>query len=260
MFNFFGREIPVYGFMGIIGVTLGIVFLVVVCKLKKRSADDSLYVLVWGAVGAMVGAKILYIIVDFKSVVSLFRQYPDQIFMVIRAVLSSGFVFYGGLGGALLGVFLASRYFELKVLEQMNICIPAMPLAHGFGRIGCHLLGCCHGMEYHGPFSVVYHNSPVAPLEVELFPVQLLESIFDFALFAVFVVLLIMKKYENRFIYIYLAAYSIARFILEFFRGDSIRGKFIGISTSQWISIAIWITLITMYIYKKHHDVTCRTS
>ena len=38
---------------------------------------------------------------------------------------------------------------------------------------------------------------------------------------------------------VYLIVYSIMRFCLEFVRGDAIRGGFLGLSTSQWISIVL---------------------
>nr|WP_325305722.1 hypothetical protein [uncultured Oscillibacter sp.] len=37
------------------------------------------------------------------------------------------------------------------------------------------------------------------------------------------------------------------RFVIEFFRGDEIRGIFFGLSTSQWISF-----MIVLYYTKKH--------
>ncbi|MEE0999167.1 MAG: prolipoprotein diacylglyceryl transferase family protein, partial [Treponemataceae bacterium] len=51
--------------------------------------------------------------------------------------------------------------------------------------------------------------------------------------------------------YLYIVCYSILRFILEFYRGDSVRGLFGGISTSQIISIILFVLAITTYFIKK---------
>ena len=55
---------------------------------------------------------------------------------------------------------------------------------------------------------------------------------------------------------VYLFMYSIARFVLEFFRGDKERGGVLGISTSQIISLIIIIALavyLTIQFRKKKH-------
>ncbi|MGN0675322.1 MAG: prolipoprotein diacylglyceryl transferase family protein, partial [Oscillospiraceae bacterium] len=49
---------------------------------------------------------------------------------------------------------------------------------------------------------------------------------------------------------IYLACYSVMRFTLEFFRGDIIRGKAMGISTSQWISVFVFAAGIILIVQK----------
>jgi phosphatidylglycerol:prolipoprotein diacylglycerol transferase len=44
--------------------------------------------------------------------------------------------------------------------------------------------------------------------------------------------------------------YPVVRFADEFFRGDTYRGFFLGLSTSQWISIMVFVFSITMLIIK----------
>ena len=45
--------------------------------------------------------------------------------------------------------------------------------------------------------------------------------------------------------------YAICRFVLEFFRGDAIRGIWWGISTSQIISVLILLALLIRFIFKR---------
>ncbi|MBQ3938753.1 MAG: prolipoprotein diacylglyceryl transferase, partial [Clostridia bacterium] len=58
-------------------------------------------------------------------------------------------------------------------------------------------------------------------------------------------------------LFLYMLLYGIERFILEYFRYDEIRGIFLGLSTSQWISIAMVvggvIGFILLYRYEKKH-------
>ena len=69
---------------------------------------------------------------------------------------------------------------------------------------------------------------------------QLIESLFEFIMF---IILLIFINRNNMIdgVTEYLIAYGVFRFMIEFFRGDSIRGIFCGLSTSQWISAIIVI-------------------
>ncbi len=247
-------EIPVYGLLGALGVLLGILYLFLYCRNRKKSFEDTIYVYMWAAVSAIIGAKLLYLLIESKHIFLLLKLYPDLKRDIFVSYISGGFVFYGGLIGAIAGVILSSKYFSLSAKEQLNILIPTMPLIHGFGRLGCHIVGCCYGMEYSGHLSVTYTSSEFAPNNVSLFPVQLTESLFDFTLFFVFVILVLIKKYEDKFIYIYLVSYSIVRFTLEFLRGDAYRGSFLNISVSQWISIFIWIACIASYISPRLKD------
>ncbi len=46
---------------------------------------------------------------------------------------------------------------------------------------------------------------------------------------------------------LYLGTYSVLRFVLEFFRGDAIRGAWMGLSTSQWISLGVVGVLFVLW-------------
>ena len=47
---------------------------------------------------------------------------------------------------------------------------------------------------------------------------------------------------------VYLAVYAGIRFVLEFARGDEIRGIYGMFSTSQWISLSILISLAALFL------------
>ena len=92
------------------------------------------------------------------------------------------------------------------------------------------------------PFGFVYTNS-LAPEAngVSRFPVQLVEAAANFLLAICMLWLFHKKKLKKgRLILVYGLSYPVIRFILEFWRGDQIRGIFFGLSTSQWISLAVF--------------------
>ena len=58
-------------------------------------------------------------------------------------------------------------------------------------------------------------------------------------------------KCKNKLVFVYMLLYSVVRFSVEFLRGDTIRGVYFGISTSQWISIVLFVlAIIKLFVIK----------
>ena len=185
--------------------------------------------------------NILYLAVTYtpKELLNLLARGKYQIFQ-------EGFVFYGGLIGGGLGAFLGAGTARCSGVAILEAALPAVPFAHGIGRIGCMLAGCCHGMPYSGPMAV-----PDALTGVTYFPVPLLEAVVNCLIGFYLVHLSKNGKRVNEMLWVYLISYSVARFLLEFLRGDSIRGALLGLSTSQWISAAIFFLCLLQLIIRK---------
>ncbi len=230
-----------YGLCGVSGVLAGFVYIFVLSRRDRKRMEDLIYVYVWAAVGAIAGAKILYLLVESGNIIRALDSGQTDVGALLTAIITGGFVFYGGLLGALLFAYLAARFFSLDIAETLDDLIPAMALAHAFGRIGCHLTGCCYGKEVSGFPGITYHASQYAPNGVSLFPVQITEAAGDIIIFIILIIIRIKKKDREKGSQVtaYLVMYAVMRFVLEFFRGDAARG-FIGFfSTSQWISVVI---------------------
>ena len=231
-----------YGACGVSGFLLGMLYLFFACKKYHEDFGNLVYVYVWSALGAILGAKILYLLIEIRTIVSILVTYGLTL-NGLSELLGGGFVFYGGLFGALIAAVLASNYFHLEKKHTIPILTPALPLAHAFGRIGCAMVGCCYGMEIEHGIGIIYRRSKYAPNGVKLFPVQAVEACGDLIIFCVLLKVLsktLQKKDSGGIVLqIYLACYAIMRFFLEFFRGDQIRGGLWKLSTSQWISLLI---------------------
>ena len=72
-----------------------------------------------------------------------------------------------------------------------------------------------------------------------LFPVQLLEAALNLTLFILLFCYARKKRPPLCVTTLYLCSYGIERFVLEYFRADTVRGSFLWFSTSQWISILL---------------------
>ena len=135
--------------------------------------------------------------------------------------------------------------------------MPSVALAQGFGRIGCFLSGCCYGRETNCPLSITFRESDFAPNGVPLIPTQIYSSVLDFIHFALLLYIAKHKKTDGEVAAAYLVCYSIGRFILEFFRGDLIRGSVGVLSTSQFISIFTGLAGVGMLLAEEEEK-ECR--
>ena len=146
--------------------------------------------------------------------------------------------FYGGL------IFGVGTFFALYALwarkhypgswEKILVIAPAaIALAHAIGRIGCFLAGCCYGEETDAWYGIQFETT-----DTKVIPTNLFEALFLFAL--VGVLLFLALKFRSPYgASVYLIAYGIWRFLIEYVRGDY-RGSFIpGLTPSQFWSIIL---------------------
>ncbi|MCX6581913.1 MAG: prolipoprotein diacylglyceryl transferase [Candidatus Aminicenantes bacterium] len=245
-----------YGFLLAVGVLAAILLIL---KLSKQQnidqrvmADFMFYTILIG----LLGAKIFLFVTEFK----FYSQNPGE----IKNLITSAGTFYGGLifGALFAAWFLRKHKLNFRVLGDM--VGPSLALAHFFGRMGCFFAGCCWGREAQGCSIAVEftdkHTTTGVPLNVPMYPTQLMEAILNLLNFIILMILYQKKKFHGQVFALYIFNYSIIRFIVEFFRGDDDRGYIFGgmdhpftsFSAPQLISVIGVITAIVLYkIFKK---------
>ncbi|QAA33687.1 prolipoprotein diacylglyceryl transferase [Clostridium manihotivorum] len=221
-----------YGLMIALGILAAYVLTEYRAKKLKLESEKISYLAIWGVGGGILGAKLLYYITEIKEIVANPK---------VLLNISDGFVVFGGIIGGILGGYLYCKRSNLKFLKYFDLIMPAVALAQGFGRIGCFLAGCCYGEETTSSIGVVFKQSNFAPNGVKLIPTQLISSGLDFLNFLVLLYIAKNKKVDGQVAGFYLVFYSAGRFVLEFFRGDLVRGTVGIMSTSQFISIFTFI-------------------
>lgn len=246
--NILGKTYATYGVLAFLGIAVSIFFGVFYfSKFYNIEKEDIFYCSLFGLIGIGIGAKLLYILTIIPEIIQNFNNLDLK--TLIPKLLQGGFVFYGGLVGGILGILVYSKIFKISFKKLCMILIPTVPIFHAIGRIGCLCAGCCHGIEYHGFASITFYDTPYAPTGIPLFPMQIVESICNLIIFIT--ILITYKKFKETYktISLYFILYSIVRFVLEFYRGDIARGILLGLSTSQWISIVLFIVGIILFIY-----------
>lgn len=243
--NFGAFSIHTYGLMIVLGVFVCSIFILKRAH-KIGIANEEMIVVISVTLGvALLGATFLYITVSY-SIKEIIKNILNVNFTFFK---NGGFVFYGGLTGGIIGAISAVRWQKLDIIKVEQCIVPVVPLGHAIGRVGCLFAGCCHGVEYSGPFAV---KSLLISIDKTYFPIQAVEVFVNLGIF-IFLLWYVRKKHPvYNILCVYLLFYAVLRFILEFYRSDLIRGVFWIFSTSQWISMMIFlISIFKLYIFKE---------
>ena len=194
--------------------------------------------------------------------------------------LNAGLTFYGGLlvgaGAFLLMWFVVTKPLKLsdEAKKQFpcvaNMAAVLIPMAHGFGRIGCLLGGCCYGKITNAWYGVPHYDVCIGGVcyeKANVVPIQLFEAIFLFALAGVlfWVYMRSAKRGQGRrqtpLLPVYMIAYGLWRFVVEYFRADE-RGKSLVpfLTPSQLIAVLLIIGgvvyILAWYFTRKRGKIT----
>ena len=235
-----------YGVLLAAAYLVGLKFAVARARRHGLDGDRMLDLGIYIIIAALVGAKLLLLIVDFD----LFRRQPSELWTLAR----SGGVFYGGLIAAFLIAMWYIRRHRLPVWMTTDMFAPGIALGHAIGRLGCFLAGCCFGRPTSVPWAVTFSDPFAAsnvgtPLGVPLHPTQLYESGAElFILGALLATERRGRYFPGRTFWLYVLLYSISRFVIEFYRGDE-RGMIWSMSTSQMISLVLLPLSVVMLIW-----------
>ena len=230
-------------------------------NLERENVANAFF---WILLGGIIGGRLLYVIIEWKY----FFEHPVEIIFS-----RTNLVFYGGFIGSLITGWFYTRKTKLNFFELADFFAPYLALGHAIGRVGCMLYGCCYGKMCHVPWGVRFpkwiEDGEVAGSpayldhlyqhlisrddlwSLHIHPVQLYESL---SLLLFFGLLMYIRKktfFIGQTFLIYIFGYSIIRFTMEFFRGD-FRGSWWGIvSTSQGISIIMFIAASILFFKLK---------
>lgn len=225
-----GKTIPTYSLWVLSGLSAGLLAAVLLAGKFHLRKDDTIYASLYAMMGIVAGGKIFYLLLNPVTVLTYLQHYG------IASIMRGGFVFYGGLAGGLIGTVIYCKQYRIPIAPMIALMLTVTPLIHAFGRIGCLFAGCCYGIECNTAFAVIIS-------ERALFPVQLLEASANLLLFIVLLIFVRKQVGPGCQITTYLVGYASIRFICEFFRDDPERGIWGILSTSQIISIIIFLAV-----------------
>lgn len=244
-----GYIVPKYGLCAAAGFTAAILLSIFLIKKSDASINDGFIMFGYSAAFAFICGKCTYLAVNMRQILKIFKYFD---FYDILTLIKGGFVFYGALAGFLIGAFIAGRIHNIDYSSLLNIISPAIPFFHSFGRLGCFLTGCCYGIiSENAPIGVIYFYPGHPAYGMRLIPIQLIECSINLLIVGILLYRELFLHIEKGNLKLYLVLYAAARFILEFFRGDSERGMLFYLSTSQYISLVIMGYLLFIYVKRK---------
>jgi len=183
---------------------------------ERKSLDPKLILdfALYGLLGGIIGARIYFVL--FSDPASYLIN-PWELFAVWR----------GGIGviGSLLGGSVVAIWYcwkkGISFWKFGDILVPGIALGQTVGQFACLFNGDSYGRPTDLPWSITYSDPrSLAPLNIPLHPIEIYEMVAYFLVFLV--VWKTRKKYraDGFALLTYLSVYGVARFVMEFFRGQ----------------------------------------
>lgn len=238
-------ELRWYGLMYILAFICA--YLLITARTRRKgfplSKDDAADLIFNLAIGVIIGGRLGYVL--FYNL-SYYAANPLRVF----AVWEGGMSFHGGLLGVMLAALLYCRKKKVHFSALADICIPAVPIGLGLGRIGNFINGELYGRVTDMPWGMVFPGGGDLPRH----PSQLYEAVLEGPVLFLLLWLLERRKLPQGVLFwSFIALYGSFRFLVEFFREPDLHLGFVagGFSMGQALSLPMaavgaamaWLTL-----------------
>lgn len=231
-----------YGTMIALGVVAAWLYAVRESKKFGISKETITDMILWLILAGFVGGKFFFYLEDPSYYFNDGRWYQS---------MGNGFVFYGSMLFAFPTLWWFFKKKNIPALKMIDVIAIGGALVHLFGRLGCFLAGCCHGVPTDSWWGVVFTDTAchAKPLGTPLHPTQLYSVGMLLVILSALFLVKSKRKFDGQLFPVYLMLYSVGRSIIEEFRGDEARGFIMDgwLSHSQFISIFIFAGAAFLY-------------
>ena len=178
-------------------------------------------------IGGLVGSRLDFVIQNYDDV-------KDDLFGNIFS--GAGLVWFGGLIGGAIGVFLWAWYRGFLTTALLDLASPALALGYAIGRIGCQLSGDGdYGENWDGPWAMAYADG-TEPIDETVHPTPVYETL-AMGLVAMVLWRLRFTLTNGLLFALYLVLAGGERLLVEFIRRNE--DAAIGLTTAQLFSVAM---------------------
>lgn len=200
---------------------------------------------IYSGIAGVVGAR-LWDVFFFDW--AYYSHHLSEIFYVWQGgmAIQGGIVF--GVGA---GIIYARRH-KIDILALADIVAPAIILGQAIGRCANLLNGDAFGAPTGGNFGIIYPETTLAYHTYgaqPLWPAEVWEGQIDFVIFALLLIFRAFPHAKGQAFSLYIMLYSLARFGLEFLRGDYATPVFLSFTSAQTTSLVAFILALIFFIY-----------
>lgn len=128
--NLGGTLFPTYSLLTLLGAAAAWLYFHRQLKARGENPGRTEQAFLFGVLGALVGAKFLYLLLQLPQLLQDLPLLAADPAAFSARYLSGGFVFYGGLFGALAAVWLFCRRRKVPFSQLGADLVPAVPLFH----------------------------------------------------------------------------------------------------------------------------------
>ncbi len=248
-----------YGIIIMLGAVAAAWLAAVEARRKGQSSEIVWDGLVWVLIGGIIGARIWHVLTPPASMVE--AGYTTMYYLThpldainIRA---GGLGIPGAVIGGLFALYIFTRRRKLDFGFWLDVVAPALALGQAIGRWGNFLNQELYGSPSDLPWAIEIqpeNRLPGYENQATFHPLFLYESIWNFGI--VILLLWLGRKYKDRLIngdlfLIYLIAYPMGRFALEFLRLDPAQVGGININQTLMLFVAIFATGALVWRHRK---------
>lgn len=227
-----------HGLFSAVGLGAGIWIALRLLRGGPVPEDEVMTIAFWGTIGALIGARLLHVIDQWEY----YRQQPLQILLINEG----GIAIFGAIIGGVLGGWVYARLRRLPVGLLADAAGVGLILGQAIGRIGDVINGEHHGrhLPEGTPWAVVYtHPNTLGEPGVPNHLAVGYELVWDLLVFGVLLGLWGRLPRQGMLFWLYLLLYSAGRFVISFYRQDTIVA--IGLTQAQLVAlgsaaVAIW--------------------
>lgn len=244
---FFVGDFPIraYGLILSLSIILATGVAYFLAKQDGRWHNHILDIGIYSGIAGIVGAR-LWDVFFFDW--AYYSHHLSEIFYVWQGgmAIQGGIVF--GVGA---GIIYARRH-KIDILALADIVAPAIILGQAIGRCANLLNGDAFGAPTGGNFGIIYPETTLAYHTYgaqPLWPAEVWEGQIDFVIFALLLIFRAFPHAKGQAFSLYIMLYSLARFGLEFLRGDYATPVFLSFTSAQTTSLVAFILALIFFIY-----------
>ncbi len=244
---FFVGDFPIraYGLILSLSIILATGVAYFLAKQDGRWHNHIVDIGIYSGIAGIVGAR-LWDVFFFDW--AYYSHHLSEIFYVWQGgmAIQGGIVF--GVGA---GIIYARRH-KIDILALADIVAPAIILGQAIGRCANLLNGDAFGAPTGGNFGIIYPETTLAYHTYgaqPLWPAEVWEGQIDFVIFALLLIFRAFPHAKGQAFSLYIMLYSLARFGLEFLRGDYANPVFLSFTSAQTTSLVAFILALIFFIY-----------